>query len=155
MEDFYVECVCKYLCIFYMCVVRNRYRSNNEYLTALTTELASAFRAAVPHGQLSFCVQIWPDAYPKQIPYPSHSAYNFQALAEQLDFLIPMAYDMYTDETWSGTDWNPHANCPFPGLVAAQQQFHAVGVAPSKLVLALPWYGYDFPCSNNSISSAE
>ncbi len=127
------------------------YQSKNAYLTALVTELASKFRARVPHGQLSFCVQIWPDAYPKQIPYPA--TYNFQALAEQLDFLVPMAYDMYTDETWSGKDWNPHANSPFPGLVAAQRQFQAVGVPPSKLVLALPWYGYDFPCSNNSIGT--
>eukprot|EP01052_Picozoa_sp_SAG31_P022841 SAG31_NODE_1840_length_7122_cov_2.822156_4_plen_1100_part_00 len=127
------------------------YLAKNEYLTALTTELATKFRARVPQGQLSLCVQIWPDAYPKQIPYPA--TYNFGALAEQLDFLVAMGYDMYTDETWLGRDWNPHANCPFPGLVSAAQQFHTVGVPPSKLVLALPFYGYDFPCSNNSIGS--
>merc|ERR1712196_396057 len=51
-----------------------------------------------------------------------------------------MAYD----ECW-GTA-TARANSPLPVLTDSVNQYKALGVPPEKLVMGLPWYGWDFPC---------
>ena len=49
--------------------------------------------------------------------------------------------------------WDPLANAPLAGLKATVSQFQTLGVAPKSLVLGLPFYGIDYPCSS-SVSGA-
>lgn len=61
------------------------YTGSKASLTAYVQELAAAFRAALPTSQLSFDLAVLPNG---QAQYYDHAA-----LAEVLDFLVPMAYD--------------------------------------------------------------
>jgi hypothetical protein len=38
------------------------------------------------------------------------------------------------------------ANTPYDSAQRAVRQYLALGIPPSKLVLGLPWYGYDYAC---------
>ena len=51
--------------------------------------------------------------------------------------------------------WNDHAaaNCPLPELLEGIAQYGQLGIPPSQLVIALPWYGYDYTCQDDSIGS--
>ena len=40
------------------------------------------------------------------------------------------------------------ANSPLPGLKISLAQYVANGIAPDKIVLGLPWYGYDYTCDD-------
>ena len=42
------------------------------------------------------------------------------------------------------------ANCPFDALARSVKGYAAYGVPPHKLVYGLPWYGYTYPCANNT-----
>jgi len=46
------------------------------------------------------------------------------------------------------------ANSPLPGLRKSLEQFAQIGIPADKLILALPWYGYDFVCDNNATLGA-
>ena len=101
-------------------------------LTALVTELHSALKKWHPHSQLSFDLAIFPDGQSQH--------YDHKALAEVLDFIVPMAYD---------EPWGSHvaaANSPIRNINAGIAQYAKLGVPASKLVIGLPWYGWDYPC---------
>lgn len=44
--------------------------------------------------------------------------------------------------------------CPLPELLQGIAQYAAVGVPASQLVIALPRYGYDYPCTTEEPGSA-
>jgi di-N-acetylchitobiase len=46
--------------------------------------------------------------------------------------------------------WDEHANAPKPGLIDGIAQYGKLGIPVSQLVLVLPWYGYTFPCTDNT-----
>ena len=65
--------------------------------------------------------------------------YDYPALAQCLDYIIPMAYDMVGRSV--------AANAPLPAIVdGVVRQYKALGIKPGRLVVALPWYAYDFTC---------
>ena len=101
-------------------------------LTALITELYSALKKWHPQSQLSFDLAIFPDGQSQH--------YDHKALAEVLDFIVPMAYD---------EPWGSHvaaANSPIHKIRTGIAQYAKLGVPASKLVIGLPWYGWDYPC---------
>jgi di-N-acetylchitobiase len=109
--------------------------ANSASLTILTQNVASALRAVKSYAQISFDTAIYPNN--------AVQGYNFTALAEACDFLVPMAYDM----CWGAA--KASANSPLNGVQAGlQQYFNDFNVGPEKIVVGLPWYGYDFPCTN-------
>jgi di-N-acetylchitobiase len=108
--------------------------ANADAVTAATAEMAAALRAANPWAQITFDTAI--------NPLTNQGGYNFTALAEICDFLVPMGYDM----CWGAS--KAAANAPTGGLQAAFQYYGDLGVPAGKLVLGLPWYAYAFPCSN-------
>ena len=63
-----------------------------------------------------------------------------------------MVYDM-TASTSPGHA-TASANSPLYAIAECVRQYRALGVAPSQLVLAFPWYGYDFPCANTTRQAA-
>ncbi len=111
-----------------------RYAGKKATLTTYVTELAAALRSHVPSAQLSFDLGVSPNG---QVAH-----YDHRALSQQLDFIVPMAYD----ENWG--DLSPAPNSPLPALVESLAQYRALGVDPSKLVFALPWYGTSWPCAS-------
>ena len=41
------------------------------------------------------------------------------------------------------------ANSPLPGLAISLKQYQTHGIAASKIVMGLPWYGYDYTCDDS------
>jgi di-N-acetylchitobiase len=78
--------------------------------------------------------------------------YPWLELAAASDFLFVMSYDMRSqvyDACVAG------ANSPWALVQQGLQEFLlGVGVAPDKLVLGLPWYGYRYPCLEAAIDDA-
>lgn len=114
-------------------------RANRDDLTALVAGVRAAFEAAFStHTQITFDTSV----------NPRYSAvgYDYAALIQHLDFFMVMAYDM----CW-GTSV-ARANCPLPTVKALMAEYLAPpnNIAPSQLVLGLPWYGYKFPCNTTS-----
>ena len=101
-------------------------------LTALVTELYNSMKQWHPQSQLSFDLAIFPNGQSQH--------YDHKALAKVLDFIVPMAYD---------EPWSSHvaaANSPIHNLNVGISQYAELGVPASKLVIGLPWYGWDYPC---------
>lgn len=102
-------------------------------LTSLVCEMQTALRAALPAATLTFDLDITPNNPTIQ------GGYDYPALSRCLSHIVPMAYDM------TGRSVAP--NAPLSAVVGGLQQYKALGIAPSKLVVALPWYAYDFTCA--------
>jgi spore germination protein YaaH len=53
--------------------------------------------------------------------------------------------------------YHPHlvgANAPLPAILdGVTRQYPALGISPSRLVVALPWYAYVFRCSTTTIGT--
>ena len=116
----------------------NAHPETKSAITALTCGVKAALVAAGA-GIVTFDLAVYPDDTAK--------GYDFPALAKCLDYLVPMAYDM--------TGHKVEANSPLGAVEKSVQQYAALGVPASKLVLAFPWYGYDFPCAPARQDSAE
>ncbi|KAG1689417.1 hypothetical protein DVH05_002218 [Phytophthora capsici] len=72
--------------------------------------------------------------------------YPWRELAASTDFLFAMSYDMRSqvyDTCIAG------ANSPLALVKQGLQEFLlGFGIAPEKLVLGVPWYGYRYQCEN-------
>ena len=110
-----------------------RYTGAPEPLTALVAELYHALKGWHAESQLSFDLSI--------LPAGQAAHYDHGKLATVLDFIVPMAYD---------EPWNTKvaaANSPIATIGKGIAQYAAAGVPASKLVIGLPWYGWDYPCN--------
>ncbi|XP_021455634.1 di-N-acetylchitobiase [Oncorhynchus mykiss] len=112
--------------------------SSPEYytLTALVKETTEAFHREIPGSQVSFDVA-WS---PKCI---DGRCYDYAAIAESCDLLFVMSYDEQS-QIWG--DCVAMANAPFNQTQSAYDQYLAMMIDPKKLVMGVPWYGYDYPC---------
>jgi di-N-acetylchitobiase len=107
--------------------------SQRDALTSFTQEVNAALKAVNPYSQLTFDTTAHPSA--------SDPGYDFVGLANATDFLFPMNYDM----CWGTTVGAP--NCPIEGVERGLLDYFLLDIPPEKLVLGLPWYGYNFPCT--------
>uniref|UniRef100_A0AAY4E075 Di-N-acetylchitobiase n=2 Tax=Denticeps clupeoides TaxID=299321 RepID=A0AAY4E075_9TELE len=116
--------------------------SSTEYyaLTALVKETTEAFHSEIPGSQVSFDVAWSPKCIDKR-------CYDYPAIAESCDFLFVMSYDEQS-QIWG--DCIAMANAPFSQTITAYQQYIQMKVDPKKLLMGVPWYGYDYPCLNFS-----
>ena len=113
-----------------------QYKGKPEPLTALVTELFHALKGWQKHSQLSFDLAI--------LPSGQAASYDHRKLAKVLDFIVPMAYDEPWDTKVAA------ANSPIAMIAKGVAQYAAAGVPASKLVIGLPWYGWDYPCSSQA-----
>jgi len=108
-------------------------------LTALLTQVSNALHAANPHWQVTMATYASAAA-------DSAGFYDVAALAPALDGFFVMAYDMNDPVT-------PSPTAPLVGGgyndTEALQQFTAVMPA-SKVILGVPYYGYDWPTTNGT-----
>jgi hypothetical protein len=113
--------------------------SDRAGLTALITQVSNALHAANPHWQVTMAVYASAAA-------DSGGFYDIAALAPAVDGFFVMAYDMNSQTT-------PSATSPLIGGgyndTEALQQFTAV-VPASKVILGVPFYGYDWPTTDGT-----
>jgi hypothetical protein len=111
-------------------------------LTHLVTQVSHALRAANPHWQVTMAT------YASAAGDPG-GFYNIAALAPAVDGFFIMAYDM-------NNELSPGATAPLTGAgftdAKALQQFTSV-VPASKVILGVPFYGYDWPTDNGSMTA--
>jgi len=96
-------------------------------------------KAELPQAEISLATPAvnWSDAW------------DLNALADICDYLIMMGYNYY----WSGSSTaGPVA--PLGGENynidrSIREDYLNAGVPPSKLLLGMPWYGYDWPVSSS------
>jgi spore germination protein YaaH len=108
-------------------------------LTSLITQVSHALHAANPHWQVTMAT------YASAAGDPS-GFYNIAALAPAIDGFFVMAYDMNNRA-------EPSATAPLVGGgfndTEALQQYTAV-VPASKVILGVPYYGYDWPTTDGT-----
>jgi len=108
--------------------------------TKLVAETTLAMHTLIPGSQVSVDVP-WS-------PFDVDGRnYDWAGLAAAADILFVMSYDMQSQIFGKCI---ASANSP-PDLVEkGLHQWINLGVPRSKLVLGLPWYGYDYPCQADS-----
>ncbi len=111
-------------------------------LTNLLTKVSSALHATDPHWQVTMAT------YASAAGDPG-GFYNIAALAPAMDAFFVMAYDMNSKS-------QPSATSPLFGPsfsdARALEEFCQV-VPPSKVILGLPFYGYDWPTTDGSATA--
>ncbi len=108
-------------------------------LTALITQVSNALHAANPHWQVTMATYA-------SAAGDSAGFYDVAALAPAVDGFFVMAYDMNSQTTPSAT--SPLTGGGFTDLEALQQ-FTSV-VPASKVILGVPFYGYDWPTTDGT-----
>ncbi|XP_010345296.1 di-N-acetylchitobiase isoform X1 [Saimiri boliviensis] len=116
--------------------------SSPEYdaLTALVKETTDSFHREIEGSQVTFDVA-WS---PKNI---DRRCYNYTGIADACDFLFVMSYDERS-QIWS--ECTAAANAPYNQTLTGYNDYIKMGINPKKLVMGVPWYGYDYTCLNLS-----
>ncbi|PRP89148.1 di-N-acetylchitobiase-like [Planoprotostelium fungivorum] len=111
-----------------------------QLLTLLVSSLRDGLKDISPYYQVTFDVAWSPDCIDKR-------CYDYVGLAAATDFLFVMSYDMRSQITGPCI-----ASANTPSRLARQgvEKFLEMGIDPNLLVLGLPWYGYDYPCEDET-----
>jgi spore germination protein YaaH len=127
----------------------NVYLNDRDFLTLFMTELAQTFRSANPayHISLATPAYNWGDAF------------DFAALSQVSDSLLMMQYVYFGAHSGNAGPQAPIERTPdLKSLLdSIQTQYLDRGVPPDKLVLLMPYYGYQWvvkPGSDNSQAGA-
>ncbi|KAM3620326.1 uncharacterized protein V6R79_021565 [Siganus canaliculatus] len=109
-------------------------------LTDLVIETTEAFHKHIPGSQVSFDVAWSPKCIDKR-------CYDYVTIARSCDLLFVMSYD---EQSQILGDCIAMANSPLAQTLNAYEQYLNLTIDPKKVVMGLPWYGYDYPCLNLS-----
>jgi len=107
-------------------------------LTSLVASLRDTLKQIDINYQVTFDVGWSPDCIDLR-------CYDYIGLAAATDFLFVMSYDMRSQI------FGPcvaSANTPSNLAKSGLSKFIEIGITPNKLILGLPWYGYDYPCTH-------
>ncbi|XP_067845734.1 di-N-acetylchitobiase-like [Heptranchias perlo] len=108
-----------------------------DALTQLVVETVQLFHREIPGSQVTFNVPWSPDCIDGR-------CYDFLRIANSCDFLFVMSYDMQS-QMWD--DCFAKANAPYYQTLSGYSAYINLGIDSRKLVLGVPWYGYDYPCT--------
>lgn len=109
-------------------------------LTDLVKETTESFHTEIPGSQVSFDVAWSPKCIDKR-------CYDYITIADSCDLLFVMSYDEQS-QIWG--DCIAMANAPYDQTLTAYDQYISMNIDPKKLVMGVPWYGYDYSCLNFS-----
>jgi len=110
--------------------------NESKWYQMLIAETKAIFHQANPNYQISTCVAWSPDDIDGR-------GYDMPALNEASDVLYVMDYDTRSvifDHCIAS------ANAPVPGTLNGLQRYADLGIPLNKLVLGVPWYGYQYDC---------
>ncbi|XP_070259494.1 di-N-acetylchitobiase [Myotis yumanensis] len=107
-----------------------------DALTALVKETTDSFHREIEGSQVTFDVAWSPKCIDRR-------CYNYTGIADACDFLFVMSYDEQS-QVWS--ECIAAANAPYNQTITAYDDYIKMGINPKKLVMGLPWYGYDYTC---------
>jgi len=111
-------------------------------LTNLITQVSAVMHGANPHYQVTM------DTYASSAGDPS-GFYNIKALAPAVDGFFVMAYQLNLQGTPNPA--SPLTSSMFSDLSTAEQ--YAAAVPPGKVILGVPYYGYEWPTTNGTMSA--
>jgi hypothetical protein len=114
-------------------------RADQVGLTNLITKVSAALHATDPHWQVTMAVY-------GSAASDTGGFYNVAAVAPAVDAFFVMAYDMNSRSTPSAT--SPLFGSGYTDLRVIEDFLKLM--PPSKIVLGLPYYGYDWPTSDGS-----
>eukprot|EP01059_Diplonema_ambulator_P029700 TRINITY_DN4938_c0_g1_i1.p1 TRINITY_DN4938_c0_g1~~TRINITY_DN4938_c0_g1_i1.p1 ORF type:complete len:411 (+),score=73.94 TRINITY_DN4938_c0_g1_i1:170-1234(+) len=100
----------------------------------------TALESQVPGTQVSVCVAWSPFNIDGRY-------YDILGFAGVVDYMYVMMYDTRS-QIFEQCIAAPNAALPI--VYQGVQQYLALGVPPQKIILGLPWYGYDYPCTNDA-----
>lgn len=107
-------------------------------ISALTHEAHTAIKTINPNYIVTF------DVYysPFLADCISFLCYNYTAIASATDYMIAMDYDASLDLVLA------YSNSPLDLLAQSYNQYiNELGIPAQHLVMAVPWYGYNYTCS--------
>lgn len=105
-------------------------------LTQLVKDTITAFKIANKDYQVTFDVAWSPNCIDGR-------CYDYVALATYTDFLVIMSYDERSQIFGPCT---ASANSALSTTASGIQAYIDLAIPVEKLVVGLPWYGYDYPC---------
>ena len=105
-------------------------------LSQLVQLTNTAFKSANPDYQVTFDVAWSPNCIDGR-------CYDYSTILSNVDFAVIMAYDERSQIFGSCV---ASANSALSTTVVGLQGYLDLGIPADKLVLGLPWYGYDYPC---------
>ncbi|XP_060478465.1 di-N-acetylchitobiase isoform X1 [Panthera onca] len=104
-------------------------------LTALVKEATDSFHHEIKGSQVTFDVT-WS-------PKCKDRCYNYTGIADACDFLFVMSYD---EQSPALSECIAAANAPYKETLTGYDDYIKIGINPEKLVMGIPWYGYDYTC---------
>ena len=110
--------------------------NQSVWLTQLVQDTHQAFKTANEDYQVTFDVAWSPNCIDER-------CYDYASIVAATDFVVIMAYDERSQIFGACT---ASANSALPTTASGIQAYLDLGISPDKLVLGLPWYGYDYPC---------
>lgn len=111
-----------------------------DYTVSFCRRAVRGIKAELPDAEISFATPAvnWSDGW------------NLGALANLCDYVIMMGYNYY----WSGSSTagpvSPLAGETYNITRSLEEEYLDAGVLPRKLLLGVPWYGYDWPVTSNA-----
>ena len=82
------------------------------------------------------------------------SGWDLKALSEVCDYLIIMGYNYYWGTSSTAGPVAPLTGENYNVTRSVEQDYLAAGVAREKLLLGVPWYGYDWPVTSSARKAA-
>lgn len=108
------------------------------WYTDLVRETTAAVHAAIPGGQVSVDVAWSPNNVDGR-------HYDVKGLSEASDLLFIMCYDVQSQITGRCL---ADSNSPVSAAALGIQEFLNLSIPASKLVLGVPWFGFDYTCDD-------
>lgn len=116
-----------------------------EQYRALIAETTATFHQVIPGSQVTVDAAWSPDDIDGR-------NYDWVGISEACDFMFVMAYDTRSQIFGRCI---ASANTPVDVARRGIERFLQLGISAEKLVLGLPWYGYDYPCANTTDPSVD
>ncbi|KAK3589262.1 hypothetical protein CHS0354_008326 [Potamilus streckersoni] len=108
--------------------------------TALVKETNVAFKNSYPYLQVTVDIAWSPDCIDLR-------CYDYLGISLVSDFVFVMAYD---EQSQILGKCIAKSNSDYSRTKAGLTKFLNMGIAPNKMVLGVPWYGYYYPCLSMS-----